>query len=109
MKKLRIVKRYMNEELGIKRLAKEEKMDYGLLNRWIHKYLDNGENGLKSKGHPGNPFAALHTSEKLTELDKLRLMVAKQEIEIERLKKGYQVKGAGVNKVFAISHDASLK
>lgn len=85
--KLRIVQRYLNEELGIKRLAKVENMDYSLLNHWIHKYLDNGESGLKSKGHPGNTFAALHTSTNLTELEKLRLTVAKQEIEIERLKK----------------------
>jgi hypothetical protein len=30
----------------------------------------------------------------------LKLIVAKQQIEIERLKKGYQVKGVGANKEF---------
>ncbi len=99
--KLRIVQRYLNEDLGIKRLAKEENMDYSLLNHWIHNYLDEGEQGLRPKGHSGNPYAALHTSKNLSEIDKLRLIVAKQEIEIERLKKGYQVKGAGANKEFA--------
>lgn len=107
--KLRIVQRYLNEDLGIKRLAKEENMDHSLLNHWIHKYLDEGEQGLKQKGHSGNPFAALHTSKNLSEIDKLRLTVTKQEIEIERLKKGYQVKGAGVNKEFVIINDVNLK
>lgn len=107
--KLRIVQRYLNEDLGIKRLAKEENMDYSLLNHWIHKYLDEGEQGLRPKGHSGNSFAALHTSKNLSELDKLRLTVTKQEIEIERLKKGYQVKGVGANKEFAIINAVNSK
>lgn len=107
--KMRIVQRYFSEDLGIKRLAKEENMDYSLLNHWIHKYLDNGEDGLKSKGHPGNTFAAIHKSKNLTEIEKLKLTVAKQEIEIERLKKGYQAKGVGVNKEFVISNVANSR
>lgn len=70
--------------MGVLREPKEENMDYSLLNHWIHKYIYNGEIGLKSKAHPGNSFAALHTSANLTELEKLRLTVAKQ--EIKRLK-----------------------
>lgn len=107
--KLRIVQRYFNEEFGIKRLAREENMDHSLLNRWIHKYLDEGEQGLKSKGHPGNKFAALNISSNLSEIDKLKLIVAKQKIEIERLKKGYIVKGVGANKEFVIISDANTK
>ena len=57
------------------------------MNHWIHRYLDNGEDKLKSKGHPGNTFAAIHKSKNLTEIEKLKLTVAKQEVEIERLKK----------------------
>ncbi|HAF57514.1 MAG TPA: transposase [Lactococcus lactis] len=106
---MRIVQRYFSEDLGIKRLAKEENMDYSLLNHWIHKYLDNGEDGLKSKGHTGNTFAAIHKSKNLTEIEKLKLTVAKQEIEIERLKKGYQAKGVGVNKEFVISNVVNSK
>ncbi|WP_242834942.1 transposase [Ruminiclostridium cellobioparum] len=75
---LRIVQRYLYAYSGIKRLAKEENMDYNLLNHWVHKYLDNGEDGLKPKGHPGNKFAAIHTSSDLPEIEQLRLTVAKQ-------------------------------
>ncbi len=44
--KLRIVNRYFNEHLGIKRLAKQENMNHSLLNLWTHKYMDYGESGL---------------------------------------------------------------
>lgn len=74
--KLRIVQR-LNEELGFKRLAKEENMDYSLLNHWIHNYLDEGEQGLRPKGYSGNQYAALHISKNLFEIDKLRLIVTK--------------------------------
>ena len=57
----------------------------------------------------GNPFAALHTSKSMSEVERLKLLVAKQEIEINRLKKGYIVKGVGVNKEFVITNDASSK
>ena len=61
------------------------------------------------KGHPGNPFAALHTSKTLTETQRLRLQLAKLEIENERLKKGYRVKGVGANKEFVILRDVNTK
>ncbi|WP_238917325.1 transposase [Clostridium sp. YIM B02555] len=50
--KLRIVNRYFNENLGIKRLAKEENMDFNLLNRLIQKYINSGELSLQPKKHP---------------------------------------------------------
>ncbi len=68
--------------------------------RWVKKYLVEGEISFEHKGHPGNPFAALHTSKTLSEAERLRLMVAKQEIENERLKKGYLTEGVGANKQF---------
>ena len=39
------------------------------------------------KDHPGNKFASLHISKNLSEVEKLRLIVAKLEIENERLKR----------------------
>ena len=46
-----------------------------------------GAAGLEPKKWPGNKFAALHRSKDLSELERLRLLVAKQEVEIARLKK----------------------
>ena len=51
--------------------------------------MEEVEEGLSGKS--GNKFAALTTSKNLTEVEKLKLPVAKQEIEIARLKKGYFV------------------
>ena len=77
--------------------------------RWVKEYITKGEYAFSAKGHPGNPFAALHVSKNLSELERLRLMVAKLEIENERLKKGYWVEGVGANKVFVTGPDKSTK
>jgi hypothetical protein len=75
----------------------------------VKEYIAEGESAFIPKGHPGNPFAALHSSKKLSELERLRLIVAKLEIENERLKKGYWVEGVGVNKEFVTGPDKSTK
>lgn len=107
--KLRIVNRYFTEGIGQNQLAKEEGIAHGMLWTWIHKYQENGADGLVNKKKTGNHFAALHTSKSLTEEERLKLIIAKQQIEIERLKKGYYVKGDGRNKEFVITKDVSLK
>ena len=56
--------------------------------RWVKEYIAEGESAFIPKRHTGNTFAALHTSKNLSELDRMRLTVAKLEIENERLKKG---------------------
>jgi transposase-like protein len=107
--KLRILNRYFKDGIGRRLLAREEEIAYGMLCNWISKYQAEGTEGLINKKKTGNHFSALHTSKSLTEEEKLRLIIAKQEIEIERLKKGYRVKGDGVNKEFVITKDVSLK
>ena len=74
--------------------------------RIVRRYVDEG---LKNKKRTGNPFAALHTSKSLTEEERLRLIIARQEVEIERLKKEYFVKGVGPEKEYVITKDVSLK
>ena len=76
---------------------------------WLIEYGKLGEAAFNYKKHPGNPFAAIYTSKTLTETERLRLQLIKLEIENERLKKGYQVKGAGVNKEFVSLKDANMK
>ena len=107
--KLRIVKRYFTEGLGRNAISKEENIAPGMLWTWIKKYQDEGEQGLINKKKTGNPFAALHSSKSISETERLKLLVAKQEIEIERLKKGYMVKGVGANKEFVTTKDVNLK
>jgi len=107
--KLRIVNRYLDEGIGSVRLAREEQISDGMLRKWIRNYLQEGPDSLINKKKTGNRFSALYTSKSLSEEERLRLIIAKQEIEIERLKKEYFVKGDGVKKEFVITKDVSLK
>lgn len=108
--KLAIIKRYYEEHISAGSLAKEYVADKGMICRWIRNYNQYGETAFDSKNsRKGNPFPALHTGKSLTENDRLQLQLAKLEIENERLKKGYQVKGAGANKEFVTLKDANMK
>jgi len=108
--KLRIVNRNLVDHIGIRTLAKEEDLSQGMIWKWISSFLEHGEAGMDPKKHQrGNIFAALHTSKNLSELERLRLENAKQKVEIERLKKGYTVRGAGAEKEFVTSFDPNTK
>ena len=107
--KLEIVCKHLDEHISVRTLAKEYETDSGMICRWTKEYLAGGEQGLTPKARPGNKFAALHRSKNLSELERLRLLVAKQEIEIARLKKGYWVEGAGANKEYVTGQDVNTK
>ena len=96
--KLKLVLLHLNEKVSLMQIEKEYSVSNGLVSTWVKKYLDGGEEALVSRS--GNPYAALHTSKSLSEVERLRLIVAKQEIEIARLKKGYWVEGVGANKEY---------
>ena len=107
--KTEIVQKHLDEHVSVRTLEKEYTADRSMICRWVKEYLAEGEQSFIPKGHPGNPFAALHTSKKLSELDRLRLMVAKLEIENARLKKGYWVEGVGANKVYVTGSETITK
>ncbi|MBR6616047.1 MAG: helix-turn-helix domain-containing protein [Lachnospiraceae bacterium] len=96
--KLNIIKLHLEDHKSLMQIEKEYSVSNGLVSTWVKKYLDGGEEALVSRS--GNPYAALHTSKSLSEVDRLRLIVAKQEVEIARLKKGYWVEGVGANRVY---------
>lgn len=107
--KAEIVHKHLNEHISVRTLEKEYHADRSMICKWVKKYIAEGESSFVHKGHPGNPFAALHVSKKLSETERLRLMVAKLEIENERLKKGYLVKGVGAAKEFVTGREKNLK
>ncbi len=87
--KIAIIRRYYEEHISAGSLAREYDADKGMIYRWIRNYNQYGEAAFDCKNNrKGNPFSALHTSKSLTENDRLRLQLAKLEIENERLKKG---------------------
>ena len=107
--KVKIVHKYLDEHISVRTLAKEYETDSGMICRWTKEFLDGGDTAFEPKSRPGNKFAALHRSKNLSELERLRLLVAKQEIEIARLKKGYWVEGAGANKEYVTGQDVNTK
>lgn len=107
--KAEIVRKHLEEHISVRSLEKEYQADRSMICRWVKRYIAEGESSFVHKGHPGNPFAALHTSKNLSEVERLRLMVAKLEIENERLKKGYWVKGVGADKEFVTGKEKNLK
>ena len=107
--KAEIVHKHLKEHISVRALEKEYHADRSMICKWVKKYIAEGESSFVHKGHPGNPFAALHVSKNLPEIERLRLIVAKLEIENERLKKGYLVKGVGAAKEFVTGREKNLK
>ena len=107
--KAEIVHKHLKEHISVRALEKEYHADRSMICKWVKKYIAEEEISFVHKGHPGNPFAALHVSKNLPEVERLRLMVAKLEIENERLKKGYLVKGVGATKEFVTGREKNLK
>ena len=96
--KLEIVKLHLEEHMSTGEIEKRCGVNHSLVSAWTKKYLEEGADALEPR--KGNPYAALHTSKSLSEVERLRLIIAKQEVEIARLNKGYWVEGVGVNKEY---------
>ena len=107
--KQEIVKKHLVDHISVRALEKEYGAEHGMICRWVKEYIAGGEAGLEPKKRPGNKFAALHRRKNLSELERLRLLVAKQEIEIARLKKGYWVEGVGANGAYVTGQDENTK
>lgn len=91
-------------------LAREQQIPRGTLDNWVRRYRNGGIEALNpEKLHPGNRFAALSNSKSLTENERLTLLVEKLQVENERLKKGYLVKGVGADKEYVTLKDLNTK
>lgn len=106
--KLKVVEDYENNHLSLRELEKKYGVVHSVIIRWIKLYNE----GLLKTGRAhnrGNKFAALHTSKSLSKEERLELENLKLRIENERLKKGYTVKGGGVNKEYVSILDVNTK
>ena len=79
------------EHIPVRTIVREEGISRGTLREWIRRYRSGGEEAL-------NP-----------ENERLILLVEKLQIENERLKKGYTVKGVGADKEFVTTKDLNSK
>ena len=105
--KIYFVKLHLEEHIAIREIERKHKVNHSLVSKWVSQYLQDGEDALEPR--KGNPYAALHTSKSLSEVERLRLIVAKQEVEIARLKKGYWVEGVGANKEYVAGNGKTTK
>ena len=107
--KLKIVLEAISKENRPIEIAKKYDISKGMLSTWTTKYLLDGEDALENTKKPGNPLAKYHRRKELTPIEQLEYENMKLKIEIERLKKGYTVKGVGKNKEFVIINNKSSK
>lgn len=110
--KEQIVLRCINENIPFKKIGDELGIADTTIGKWVRAYEKDGIDGLKSKTGKcgsGNPYAALHINKNLTEVERLRLELAKKEVECERLKKGYSVKGVGRRKEYVTINKKNSK
>jgi transposase-like protein len=105
--KMKYVRLHLDEHVALMQLER----DYGIRNtlvaEWVKRYLQDGEDALEPRN--GNSYAALHRSKNLSEVERLRLLVAKQEVEIARLKKGYWVEGVGADREYVTGSGKTTK
>lgn len=84
-----IVLELINGEESSYSISRKYGVSRSLLWTWVETYRNEGIRGFHQKleNIKGNPYAALHTKKNLTEIERLRLELAKKEVECERLKK----------------------
>ena len=59
--KSEIVHKHLDDHVSVRTLEREYTADRSMICRWVKEYIAEGESAFIPKGHPGNPFAALHT------------------------------------------------
>ena len=110
--KEQIVLRCINENIPFRKLGRELGISDTTISKWVRAYEKDGIDGLKSKTGKcgsGNPYTALYKKKNITEVERLRLELAKKEVECERLKKGYIVKGVGQRKEYVTINKKNSK
>lgn len=107
--KLSIVNMNLQEHKSVVQIHKETGIAMSRISNWIHRYLENGLDGLENMKKTGNAYAALYTSKSLTKEERLELENMKLKIENERLKKGYLVKGVGADKEYVTFLEKNMK
>ena len=105
--KMKYVRLHLDEHVSLMQIEREYGIRNTLVSEWVRRYLQDGEEALQPCN--GNPYAALHRSKNLSEVERLRLLVAKQEVEIARLKKGYWVEGVGASREYVTGSGKTTK
>lgn len=107
--KMKIIRKHLEEHVSFMSLQEEFKVNSGQIHFWISKYLEKGEGGLERPQARRNPMVHLYRKKNLTLEEQLTLENFQLKVEVERLKKGYQVKGVGRQKEYVPLSKKSIK
>ena len=105
--KMKYIRLHLDEHIPLRQIEREYGIRNSLVAEWVKRYLQDGEEALEPRN--GNPYAALHRSKNLSEVERLRILVAKQEVEIARIKKGYWVEGVGADREYVTGSGKTTK
>lgn len=107
--KEKIILEMINGGGGFYTMSKKHKISSSVLSKWYYAYEKNGIEGLKSNTGKKGKKSALHFRKPKNKIEELELEIMKKDIEIARLKKGYTVKGVGVEKEFVTTFNKNIK
>lgn len=82
---MKYVQLHLDDHVPIRQVERAYGIENTLVSSQVERYLQDGEDAPEP--HNGNPYVALHRNKSLSEVEHLRLLVAKQEVEIVRLKR----------------------
>lgn len=109
--KEKIIKRYLKGET-IAELVREYQIGNKIIYKWLKKYEENGIDGLKSNTGKHNFISnhkGIYLRKPKNRIEELEIEIMKKDIEIARLKKGYNVKGVGQEKEFVTTFNKNTK
>lgn len=109
--KEKILKDYLNG-MGISSIVKKYQVRDFLVYRWLRKYQEKGLEGLKSNTGRNSSLSknkGLYLRKPKSKIEELEIELMKKDIEIARLKKGYNVKGIGQEKEFVTTFNKNTK
>lgn len=104
-----IVLEYLNGNCGLRVIARKYDTQHTRILKWVRKYQESGKEGLISQTGRKTGSNSGRSKKPTTEEEKLKREVAKLEIEVARLKKGYQVKGVGAQKEYVTTFEENTK
>ena len=110
--KEKIIKFYLSGH-GLAKTKRKYSIEHdAVFYRWLRKYQNEGIDGLISKTgkHSSkSTHKGLHLRKPKNKIEELELELMKKDIEIARLKKGYNVKGVGQKKEFVTTFNKNTK
>ena len=71
------VRMHLEEHVSIQEIEKRYGISHSQVSAWARRYLEGGEEALEPKD--GNPYAALHTSKRLGEIERLQLFPGREQ------------------------------